>query len=272
MSPSLVSSLLSCPELVEGPAVLLFGGPYVVIDGRRHEVPDGSKRLLVFIALSAGRVDRRHAAGALWPMGSDQRAAGNLRSALWRLKCGGIDVVDTDKCTLTLRPGTVVDVHVASEWAGRLISGAAAPSDLCSVYWRGEAMDLLPGWYDDWVIFERERIRRRLLHALEAMCRRLIEAGRCAEAVDAAILAVGVDPLRESASRILIEAHLAEGNLIEGRRAYERYRDTIRRELDVEPGQQLADLARDLFRPERHSIRDRGSDDARQLAASRGRA
>jgi DNA-binding SARP family transcriptional activator len=111
-------------------------------------------------------------------------------------------------------------------------------------------MDLLPGWYDDWVIFERERIRQRLLHALEALSRRLVAEGRCADAVEAAISAVSADPLRESANRVLIEAHLAEGNVVEARRVYERYRDTVRGELGVEPGEQLTRLARTGFLPQ----------------------
>jgi DNA-binding SARP family transcriptional activator len=271
MSANLISSLLSCPELAEGPAVLLFGGPYVVLDGRRLEVPEGSKRLLAFITLNARPVDRQHVAGCLWPSGSDQRAAGNLRSALWRLKCAGINVIESDKCSLTLRNGTVVDIRVVSEWAARLIDGSAAQSDLCPVFWPADAMDLLPGWYDDWIIFERERIRHRLLHALEALSRRLIEAGRCAEAVDAAISAVGVDPLRESATRILIEAHLAEGNLVEGHRAYERYRDTVRRELGVEPSRQLTDLVRATFSSQRRLPWRGIAAEARQLAAAQGR-
>jgi DNA-binding SARP family transcriptional activator len=111
-------------------------------------------------------------------------------------------------------------------------------------------MDLLPGWYDDWVIFERERIRQRLLHALEALSQLLVAAGRCGDAVEAAISAVSVDPLRESANRALIEAHLAEGNLVEARRAYERYREVIRRELGVEPGERLARLVQAGFLPQ----------------------
>jgi DNA-binding SARP family transcriptional activator len=115
---------------------------------------------------------------------------------------------------------------------------------LCLLNWHWDVMDLLPGWYDDWVIFERERIRQRLLHALEALSRRFVEGNRCAEGVEAAISAVSADPLRESANRVLIEAYLAEGNLIEARRAFTRYRDMVRRELSVEPSEQLASLVR----------------------------
>ena len=51
-------------------------------DGRRLNVPEGSKRLLAFVALHSGRVHRWQTAGTLWPDGSDERAAGNLRSAV----------------------------------------------------------------------------------------------------------------------------------------------------------------------------------------------
>ena len=272
MSSSPASLLLSRPDLLKGTAVLLFGGPYVMHDGGRLEVPDGSKRLLVLVALGARRVDRRYAAGSLWPEGSDERAAGNLRSALWRLKGAGIDVVESDKCTLGMRRGTVVDVGVVDEWAARLVDGSATDTDLCLLNWRWEAMDLLPGWYDDWVIFERERIRQRLLHALEALSRRLVEVNGCAEAIDAAISAVSADPLRESANRVLIEAHLAEGNLIEARRAYERYRNSVRRELGVEPGEQLASLARAGFRMKGRPHRGGVITSVQRLAASAARA
>jgi DNA-binding SARP family transcriptional activator len=194
------------------------------------------------MALSAGRVDRGSVAGSLWPMSSDQRAAGNLRSALWRLKHAGVDVLEGDKWALALRRATVVDVSVVWEWATRLVDGSATQDDLFVANWRGSALDLLPAWSDDWVMFERERIRQRLLHALEALSRRLAEAGRPAEAVDAAIWAVSADPLRESANRVLMQAHLAEGNVVEARRVYRRYRDTIRREFGIEPSGQLTSL------------------------------
>ncbi len=72
---------------VPGPVALyLLDGPYAVVDEMRRELPESSKRLAVFVALTGGRVDRRTAAGVLWPDGNDVRAAGNLRSALWRMR------------------------------------------------------------------------------------------------------------------------------------------------------------------------------------------
>lgn len=224
---------------VDAPVVHLFDGPYVTLGTRRHEVPEGSKQLLAFVAVRRRRVERRHAAGTLWPFGDEARAAGNLRSALWRLRRAGIDVMIADKCSLALNADVLVDLHVIDQWATRLIEGTAVESDLAvSASW-ADALDLLPGWYDDWVLMERERVRQRMLHALETLSRTLTRIGRFADAIEAAMLAVRAEPLRESAQRALIEAHVAEGNLGEARRSYRAYRELVRRELGVEPSSDL---------------------------------
>ena len=229
------------PPVARGMTELhLFNGPYVVVDGEREELPEGSKRLLAYVALHGGYVERRVAAGVLWPVGNDVRAAGNLRSALWRLRGAGIDLIEGDNYTLSLQSGTVIDLDVVCAWAARLIEGRAQADDLDTAAWRSNALELLPGWYDDWVVFERERLRQRVLHGLESLGRHLIRAGRHAEAVEVALAIVGAEPLRESAHRVLIEAHLAEGNVVEACRAYHAYRDVALRELGVEPSGDLA--------------------------------
>lgn len=222
--------------------VHLFGGPYVTIGQERRDVPEGSKRLLAFVALRNVRVERRYAAGALWPIGNDVRAAGNLRSALWRLRGAAIDVLAADKWSLSLCAGVTVDTQMIDDWATRLINGTPVLADLAALPTHVDGLDLLPGWCEDWAIMERERMRQRMLHALEALSRRFATLGRYADAVEVAITAVNAEPLRESAQRALIEAHLAEGNLVEARRGYGTYRDLVRRELDVEPSRDLAAL------------------------------
>jgi DNA-binding SARP family transcriptional activator len=236
------ASPVHLPSPGEHPELCLLGGPFVVENNRRISVPEGSKRLLVFIALHQGRVDRRHAAGTLWPYGDDERAAGNLRSSLWRLKGAGIEILLADKSALWLDPQTEFDVRAMDSWAGRIIEGKVRPEDLRIPRWGADAMEILPGWYDDWVIFERERLRQRLLHALEALSKMLVQARRFAQAIEVAIEAVRVEPLRESAHRTLLEAHLAEGNLVEARRVYNDYVALIARELGIEPDLSLAAL------------------------------
>jgi DNA-binding SARP family transcriptional activator len=222
--------------------VHLLGGTYVSYGGRRWAIPEGSKRLLAFVALRGGRLERRYAAGALWPFGDDLRAAGNLRSSLWRLRRADVDVVLADKWSLALTPGTLVDVHQLVGWATRLIHRAVRPEDLSLQHLPEDACNLLPGWYDEWVVLERERVRQRVLHGLEALAQLLIEEGRYADAIEAAMRAVSDEPLRETAQRALLSAYLAQGNLAQARTAYMAFAGLLRRELGVEPSRQITHL------------------------------
>src|SRR4051794_25150349 len=106
--------------------------------------------------------------------------------------------------------GVRVDVHEFGAWARRVLDPEAAlePMPAPEVGLRGE---LLPGWYDDWVLLAREGLRQLRMHALEVLADRLTGVGRFGEAVQAAYAAVGMEPLREGAHRGLVRGHLAEG-------------------------------------------------------------
>jgi len=107
--------------------------------------------------------------------------------------------------------------------------------------------ELLPGWYDDWVLIERERHRQLSLHALEMICELLTAAGRFGPAVTAGLAAVREEPLRESAHRGLIQAYLAEGNPSEALRDYRLYEKLLWRELRLKPSGRLSELVSPLL-------------------------
>lgn len=235
MFVDLIDSLLAREAPGERPVLHLLGEPFVTVGSERVELSEGGKRVLAFAALHVGRLDRRYVACTLWPDGSEMRAAGNLRSALWRLKGAGACLISANRSSLALGADVLVDAHLLGRWAARLIGGTPDPADLAHIPRGLDRLELLHGCYDDWVLTERECLRQRILHALEEASRRLMTAGRHAEAVEAAIVAVGAEPLRESAHRTLIEAYLAEGNVCEGRRGYEAYQAMLLRELGVRP-------------------------------------
>jgi DNA-binding SARP family transcriptional activator len=224
------------------PMLHLFGEPSVSVAGHAVEVPRGCHRLLVFAALRRCRVDRTHAAGTLWPVNDEARAGANLRSALWRLNRMEVRLLSIDKHGFAIRDDVVVDVHLVSAWATRVIQGAATTVELRVVPRSLDALELLPGWYDDWAMIERERVRQWLLHALEAQSRQLARLRLHAEAVDAAMVAVAVEPLRQSAQCVLIEAHLAAGNWVEAKRSLDVYAGLLDRELGVRPDASLTAL------------------------------
>jgi DNA-binding SARP family transcriptional activator len=234
------------------PRVSVLGGLSLSSGGRRLAVPPGSRRLLAYLALHSAGVDRRVAAGVLWPEVEDCRAAGNLRSALWRLQQVGCPLVIAEQSWLSLRADVEVDLTRLEEWASRVLAHSPAPGDLGVDPGPIAELELLPGWYDDWVLAIRERRQLRLLHALEALSQLLRLAGRPAAAVEAMHVAVLAEPLRESGQLALIEAHQAAGDWISAQRQYDAFRSILRREVGVEPSPELTAVATGL-RPRRGS-------------------
>lgn len=211
----------------------LLNGPYVTVGSKRRDVPEGGKRLIVLIAIRR-RLSRSAVAQALWPDVAPRRAAGNLRSVWWRLRGNGIDVLCERDGMLGVAPDVRVDLDVLTARAWRLASGRCGRDDLAALPQAIEALDLLPGCYDPWVCDERERLRAAMLDMIDVVSVELCRAGRWAEAIDAALVAVGVDPLRPSSHSALVAAHVGEGNLSEACGADERRRRLLRDEFGVE--------------------------------------
>jgi DNA-binding SARP family transcriptional activator len=204
-----------------------------------------AQRLLAFLALHEHPVARDYVAGILWLDSSQSRAAGSLRSALWTLRRTGCELVEVADGRLRLASSVSVDVREGTRWARRVLDPRTPLDDLVAhaVTLHG---DILPDWYDDWVVVGRERFRELSLHALEILCARLTAAERFGEAMDAALAAVEHEPLRESAHRAIITVHIAEGNKAEALETYRRFRDRMTRDLGLPPSARMEDLVRQI--------------------------
>ena len=184
-------------------------------------------------------------AGSLWLDSTEDRASGSLRSALWRLNRRH-RFIEASGERLRLSADVAVDVEAAAAQARRLLDPAA--SDCPSPDGLLLSRDLLPDWYDDWVAVERERFRQLRVHALERLCDRLVEAERFGEAIEAGMAAMTSEPLRESAHRALVRAHLAEGNRGEALDQYRRFRTLLRDELGLDPSPKMEALIASVVR------------------------
>ena len=190
-------------------------------------------------------MQRAFVAGSLWPNSSERHASASLRSALWRLNCCDHGIVKTSRARLRLGDGVRVDLHEAAELARRVVAGhpEIEPVDASAL-----AGELLPDWYEDWVLVEREHFRHVRLRALETLCDRHTEAGRLDEALAMALSVVRSEPVRESAHRALVRVHLAQGNVSEAIRQY-RYCCRMLRPYGVEPSDQMKALVGTLDNP-----------------------
>jgi DNA-binding SARP family transcriptional activator len=222
----------------------LIGGFALRRGSEELRIATSGQRLIALLALRNRPAARLHVAGTLWPDSSTDRSLGDLRTTLWRIRRSCDRVVAASPSDLCLDGHIEVDVHALVAFARRLRRPEIAPggADLDSVPLACLAGDLLPDWYDDWLLDEREELRQTRLHALESLARQLSARGRHADAIQAALAAIRLEPLRETAHYTLIEIHLAEGNRSEACRQFRQCQRVLRDELGVEPSASMRRL------------------------------
>jgi DNA-binding SARP family transcriptional activator len=225
--------------------VALLGGFALTSEDACFDLTADAERLVAFLALNPGRRSRSYVAGTLWGDGTQDRAFGNLRSALWRVRRQTSALIDADTQALGLTPTTDVDVDAVLNCADRLHAPGTDRTEVESNPAPNPAafgQELLPGWSEEWVVVHRERLRQLSLHALEALADLLTDRGLHAAAIQTALSAIALDPLRESPHRCLIRTHLDEGNFSEAIAHYRDYECHLRTELGIAPSRHLEEL------------------------------
>jgi DNA-binding SARP family transcriptional activator len=218
----------------------LLGGFELRAKGEIVDLPTNSRRVLAFLALRERAVTRVYLAGNLWPDATEVRSLANLRTAIWSLNAPSSAIVVVSPRLLRVADGVRIDVREAMRAAQAAID---RPAGDAFVRQFGEAGELLPDWYEDWVDAERERMRQLQLNALEAVAAKALEDGRYAYAADACLLAIHLDALRESSQRLLLRVHLAQGNLKDARRLYLDYEARLQTEYGLRPSVAMRELA-----------------------------
>lgn len=240
---------------LDAPTLELLSAFCVRYGDHAVDLRPSARRLIALLAV-AGPHSRSDAASSLWPDVSRARAASNLRTARWRLRQDAPGLLLDEGGVLGL--GNVdCDLTEVREWAQRTIAGEQG-----EIPEHGTA-ELLPGWGDVWLIEQREELRLLQLQALEASAERLLTGGRLAAACRNAHAAAMMDPLRESAARLLIEIHVREGNLRDAVLRFHRFQHLLAEELGVQPSPAMTSLVAPFLKPE--------SGSPRRIARSRGR-
>lgn len=223
----------------------LLDGFDVEYDGRSIGIPPAEQRLVAYLAVRPRACERHQVADVLFGDRSveraEERAAACLRSTVHRIHRRAPDLLDVTRQRLRISPSASIDVRRVDLAIDRILhpSGGLRPDDLeLSVL----TAEFLPGWYDDWVLVERERLRQRSLHALDAVAEHAMRQGRYAHAIEIALESIALEPLRETPRRIVVECHISEGNVSEAVRAYTTYARLLRREIGLEPTDRLSGL------------------------------
>jgi len=228
--------------------IRLLGQFSLQLDGHTIEMPARpAQSLLAYLLLSPVPHRRERLAGLLWPDSSETNARRNLRQALWQIRRALGDRADefilVDEITLAFNPA-------CDSWLD--VAGIAQPTEETAT--ADELMaevaayvgELLPGFYDEWVQLERERIQAQFERKLTLLLERLVGARRWPEVLHwgERWIALGYTP--EPAYRALMTAHAGLGDQASVADVYRRCVEALERDLGVEPSAQTRILYEQL--------------------------
>jgi predicted ATPase/DNA-binding SARP family transcriptional activator len=224
--------------------VRFFGQFEILRDGKPLTIPTrNAQSLFAYLVLNAGKAQRRERlAGLLWPDSSEDNARSNLRHELWRLRKAleseGETYFQVDDLTITFNPHCDCLLDLDKLERVPLESSADELIEALCAY-QGE---LLPGFYDEWVLAERSRFQARF----ESLIARLIDIlqaeGRWPEILDWAMRWTTLAEWSEPAYRAMMSAYANRGDLAKAATTYESFSQGLQNDLGIKPSPQTQEL------------------------------
>jgi WD40 repeat protein/DNA-binding SARP family transcriptional activator len=236
------------------------------LDGLPVVIPSRpAQSLLAYLALTVGIAHRRERlAGLIWPDIPEADARRNLRRALWHIRKAleGQAPLRADDITIAFDDGSKVwvDAQVISqkinfEWTKDQLA------QVVSAY----GGELLPGFYDEWIIVERERLQSAFEARIKLLLERLLEDQRWEEVFEWAEKWVALAGAAEPAYRALMVAYAEQGDLSGVGHTYQRCSEALSRDLGLEPSDETVRLFQQLSQPAKEKLTE-----TRSLQSRRG--
>ncbi|WP_104140039.1 bacterial transcriptional activator domain-containing protein [Arthrobacter sp. ZGTC131] len=216
---------------------LLWGANIVYVAPRQQ-------RLITALAINGPR-PRSYLVGLLWPEHSEPRAMESLRVSVHLVTRQVPGLLINGGAVLSLSELADVDLHRVRSQIRQLcqvgLNGNAA-----SCLHELRHADLLPGWYDDWVIFEQTRLRQDRLHALLVIARESLARCDYEVALEASEAVLELEPLYERAVGLIIQAERQQGNNASALRVFEKYEAQLKADMGIAPSEVIRRLVADV--------------------------
>ncbi len=210
--------------------------------------------LLAYLAFYQDKPHSREVLSALfWPNGEDSRlslrvALGSLRRQLEPPGAPNSSVLIAARACVHLN-SAAVRTDVGEFEAALKTAAASAPSErvqrlLCAIdLYRGE---LLPGYYEDWIGPERERLADAYRGALHQFCSLLEAASDVNTALEYAHRAVIAERFQEEGYVTLMRLYRKAGRFADALRQYEHLKQVLKDELGASPTPTTRRLAEEI--------------------------
>jgi DNA-binding SARP family transcriptional activator len=211
-----------------GRLLLRDAGRFEPAGGPGHDLEPKDALLLAYLVIE-GPTPRGRLATSLWPDVDEERARGNLRQRLLRLKrTTGVELVAGNPLA-QLAEGIAHDLADAHE----LLAGIEFEH---------------AGGLSEWLGAERERRRRALGDGLRMQAERAEADGDLSTALDRASALLDISPLSEQAHRRVMRLHYLCGDAGAALASYERCAQLLRSQLGAEPSKETLQLRSQIER------------------------
>lgn len=205
--------------------------------------------LLAYLILYRDRIHPRESlAEVFWSEHERTQSRKCLNTALWRLRCLTTGPRDEALVLSTPDGGILLDcscphwfdVEVFEQYIQKALSTPLeqVPPDTIQrieeihKLYRG---DLLEGFYDDWVLRERERLRQLYLSSLVFVMQYYRLHGEIEPGIRVAQQILATEPLREDVHRVLMQFYASSGQRSQVIQQYRLCQMFLQNELGVEP-------------------------------------
>jgi DNA-binding SARP family transcriptional activator len=212
-------------------------------DAADLHVATRQQRLIAALAIRGPNL-RSYLVGLLWPEYPDARALESLRVSVHLISRQVPGLIVNAGAMLALNDRVDVDLHRIRARI-RTLNHAGLDGELGTSLHELRDAEVLPGWYEDWVMFEQSRLRQDRLRAFTAISRQSLAQGNYEVAGEAAEAALEIEPLYENAVRLLIAAEILQNNPAAAFRSYERYRVQLHADMGLVPSESLKNLITD---------------------------
>lgn len=209
------------------------------------------QELFCYLLIHHNRPHHRETlANLLWHEQSQAQSKSYLRRALWQLQNAlpahagfrGLLHVDAEWIRIDCTSQVWMDVVVFEQAFIQVKDRPGAFLSEGDVHALTEAVDvyhgdLLEGWYQDWCLFERERLQQMLLMMLDKLMEHCEGFGAFEEGIVYGTQILRYDLARERTHRRLMRLYYLAGDRTGALRQYERCMAVLHEELGVKPAQ-----------------------------------
>jgi DNA-binding SARP family transcriptional activator len=243
---------------------LLGSGQVLYGDKAMNGFPGQQHSLLFYYLLLNRQIShtREQIAAVFWGDDPTPVARKNLRNAIWRLgqsfRSVGASLEDLiciqeEYISFLPRESLLVDMdelegaaRFCLDLTNRDLSPALASRlETAADLYKG---DLLEGVYDDWCIFERERLRLAYLNILDKLMEHHSHQGQYVRSLEYGQRILQLDPTREKVHREIMLLQWMNGNRDAALTQYRSCLDILQAELGIEPMQETRHLHETILR------------------------